>query len=365
MQKPTFPTIFGFDTFHKITAKAIDMVYWVIISVAYIFAFHSLNLILVSWNWALVALASLGVVGLPYCVKIILFNREKFPTKAALLCMFLSLLPTIFDFAGFFAETGLQDSLRDSKIKISEQLNYFEAQSKKAAQVTEDTIKENERNAIVEIEQSHSKKLEDINKQINEANQKVIDEKTGVKADYSSGKEGSGPRTKELQAAVRRLQSEADIELNSSREKIGRGAELVKQQKKEEIKKLTDANKIIDNKFTELKKTINNTKNFKELEIAVVDSNALLSTIAAKVNVEFVPVSILGSDNILKLAFGSLFRFDVTALVCLLMAFLMEIGDIVIVYVIRYEKVVKREIHIAKVDTPRKDMIFKKTYSGY
>lgn len=164
---------------------------------------------------------------------------------------------------------------------------------------------------------------------------------------------------------MRRLQSEADIELNSSREKISRGAELVKQQKKEEIKKWSDANKIIDNKFTELKKTVNVTKSFTELEATVVDSNALLSTIAAKVNVEFVPVNVLGSDNILKLAFGSLCRLDITALVCLLMAFLMEIGDIVIVYVIRYERVVKKEVHIAKVDIPRKDTIFKKTYSGY
>ena len=255
-----FHTIFGFDTSHKISAQAIDIIYWIIIGAAYCFAYHALSLILTSWNWFLVGLTSLGVVGLPYCVKIILFGRDKFPRKAALLCAFLSLLPTIFDFAGLYSETGLQDSLKLSKVKILEQINDFEANSKKAAQTDADRIKEEERNKLADIESSSSRKLTDIKREINEANQKVIDEKSGVKADYSTGKPGEGPRTKELAAAVRRLQSEAEIEQSNAREKIERDANVVKDQTKDALKKSVEVNKLIDEKFIDIKKEVNKHK---------------------------------------------------------------------------------------------------------
>ena len=360
-----FHTIFGFDTTHKISAQAIDIIYWVIIGAAYCFAYHALSLILTSWNWFLVGLTSLGVVGLPYCVKIILFGRDKFPRKAALLCAFLSLLPTIFDFAGLYSETGLQDSLKLSKVKILEQINDFEANSKKAAQTDADKIKEEERTKIANIESANSKKLTDIKKDINEANQKVIDEKSGVKADYSTGKPGEGPRTKELAAAVRRLQSEAEIEQSNAREKIERDASVVREQAKDALKKSVEANKLIDDKFIDIKKDVNKAHNFKELELAVINANGLLSTVASKVDVEFKATEIAGSDNIIRLSFSSLLSLEVTALVCLLLAFLMEIGDIVIVYVIRYEKEKKEEPKVEPVAMPVRVAMFKKTYDGY
>jgi hypothetical protein len=363
--KQKYHTIFGFDTSHKISAQAIDIIYWIIIAAAYCFAYHALSLILTSWNWFLVGLTSLGVVGLPYCVKIILFGRDKFPRKAALLCAFLSLLPTIFDFAGLYSETGLQDSLKLSKVKILEQINDFEANSKKAAQTDSDKIKEEERNKIADIEASSSRKLTDIKKEINEANQKVIDEKSGVKADYSTGKPGEGPRTKELAAAVRRLQSEAEIEQSNARDKIERDANVIREQTKDALKKSIEANKLIDEKFIDIKKEVNKAHNFKELELSVINANGLLSTVASKVNVEFKATEIAGSDNIIRLSFSSLLSFEVTALVCLLLAFLMEIGDIVIVYVIRYEKEKKEEPKIEQVALPVRVAMFKKTYDGY
>ena len=85
-------TIFGFNTHNRIAAKAIDVIYWIIIGVALCFAYHSLSIILATWNWLLVFLVSLGVVGLPYCLKIILFGRKEFGVKSALLCTALSLL---------------------------------------------------------------------------------------------------------------------------------------------------------------------------------------------------------------------------------------------------------------------------------
>jgi len=365
--RASYPTIFGFDTSNKISAKAIDIVYWIIIGVAYCFAFHALNLILVTWNWFLVGLASLGVVGLPYCVKIILFGRDKFPKKAALLCVFLSLLPTIFDFSGFYAETGLQDSVKLSKVKISEQINQFEIDSKRLASEEEIAIKEEERQRLAELEEKLSKKNSENLRSINEANQRVIDEKTGVRADYSTGKVGDGPRAKELQAEVRRLQSQAEIDAKVVAEKVDREANLIKEQTKDSTKKLSTANKMLDEKFVVIKKSVNTSKNFKELENALIEVNGALSTIASKLKVEYKPVEIVGSDNIIKLSFSALVNFEITAWVCLLLAVLMEIGDIIIVYVIRYEKEKKDrpDLEIVKAQNIKKDIIFKKTYSGY
>lgn len=364
--KPKYSTIFGFDTSHKVSAKAIDIIYWIIIGAAYAFAYHALDLVLYSWNWFLVAMTALGVVGLPYCVKIILFGRDEFPKKAAILCAFLSLLPTIFDFTGLYSETGLQDSLKQSKVQILEQINNFEAASKKAAQGQEDQVKENERLRLAEIEASHNRKLEDIQRQINEANQKVIDEKTGVRADFSTGKVGDGPRAKELQAAVRRLQSEAEIEQDSSRQKIQREESLAREQTKDEIKKVQAANKLIEEKFSEIKKEVNKARNFGELELANIQVNGLISSVASKVNVEFKSTEISGSDNIIRLAFEGLLKLEVTAIVCLLLALLMEIGDIVIVYVIRHKKEKKKEENtIEPVALPVRVAMFKKTYEGY
>ena len=51
--KTKYHTIFGFDTSHKISAQAIDIIYWIIIAAAYCFAYHALSLILTSWNWFL------------------------------------------------------------------------------------------------------------------------------------------------------------------------------------------------------------------------------------------------------------------------------------------------------------------------
>ncbi|NBP02282.1 MAG: hypothetical protein EBU90_19610 [Proteobacteria bacterium] len=365
--KQKYQTIFGFDTSNKVSAKAIDIVYWIIIGVAYCFAFHALNLILVTWNWFLVGLASLGVVGLPYCVKIILFGREKFPRKAALLCVFLSLLPTIFDFSGFYAETGLQDSVKLSKVKISEQINLFEIESKKLASDAELTIKDEERQKLTGLEEKLSRKNTENLRNINEANQKVIDEKTGVRADYSTGKVGDGPRAKELQAEVRRLQSQAELDAKVAMEQIERESSLIKEQAKDELKKLQVANKMVDERFIIIKKTVNSAKNFKELENALIEVNGTLSTIAAKLKVEYKPVEIVGSDNIIKLSFSALTNFEITAWVCLLLAILMEIGDIVIVYVIRYQKEEHEKplLKLAKSENDVQKYIYKKTYSGY
>jgi len=356
---PQFHTIFGFTTNNQIASTAIDIVYWFIMFVAYCFAFHALGVILISWNWSLIALASIAVVGLPYCVKIILFGRKEFPFKAAILCLFLSFLPTIFDFAGLYSETGVQDSLKTSKEKITETLSYFEAESKKAVQQQELDINNNGRDKKIEIEKNLTLKSTELKQQVEDANQEVLDEKQGVK-----GKAGDGPRARELQSTARKLQAQTDIQLQSTKAEIKKQNDAVDQQVQDQLKALEVSNKLLGDRIVTCKKAINQTTSFKELELSVIDANSLISSIASNINTKFEPVKILGTDNIIKVSFTALTQADITALVCFLLAFLMEIGDIIIVYTIRYEKKVPIPL-IKKEDDFLHRVKFTKTYDGY
>jgi len=356
---PQYHTIFGFNTNNKIAAAAIDIVYWFIIFVAYCFAFHALGVILISWNWFLVALASFAVVGLPYCVKIILFGRKEFPVKAAVLSLFLSLLPTIFDFAGLYSETGIHDSLKDSKVQITDALSYFEAESKKAVQQQQLEINNESRDKKIEAEKTTTSKSTELKQQIEDANQEAIDERQGVK-----GKAGDGPRAKELQAQVRKLQAQSDIEIQAAKTELKKQNDSIDQETVEKLQALEKSNKLLNDKIIACKKSIEETANFKELEFAVIDANSLISSIASTLNTKFTPVKIMGTDNIIKVSFNALLSADVTALVCFLLAFLMEIGDIVIVYTIRYEKKTQVPV-IQKEDEFLRHVKYTKTYDGY
>jgi hypothetical protein len=354
-----YRTIFGFNTNNKVAAAAIDVVYWFIIFVAYCFAFHALNVILISWSWVLIALASFAVVGLPYCVKIILFGRKEFPFKAAALSLFLSLLPTIFDFAGLYSETGVQDSLKGSKVQITDTLSYFEAESKKAVQQQQLEINNEGRDRKIEVEKAVLSKTTEFKQQVEGVNQEVIDERQGVR-----GKAGDGPRAKELQAQARKLQAQSDIELQASKAELKKQNDTIDQEVVEKLQALDRSNKLLGDKIITCKKSINETTNFKELESAVIEANSLISTIASTLNTKFAPVKILGTDNIIKVSFTALTNADITALVCFLLAFLMEIGDIIIVYTIRYERKTSVPL-IKKEDDFLHHVKYTKTYDGY
>jgi hypothetical protein len=355
-----YHTIFGFNTNNKIAAAAIDIVYWFIIFVAYCFAFHALNVILITWNWFLIALASFAVVGLPYCVKIILFGRKEFPIKAAILSLFLSLLPTIFDFAGLYSETGVQDSLKSSKVQIADTLSYFEAASKKAVQTQQIEISNEGRDRKAAIEKNLLSKTTELKQQIEDINQEVIDEKQGVKS-----KAGDGPKSKELQAQVRKLQAQTDIELQASKTELKKQNDAIDQEIVEKQQALETSNKLLGDKIVVCKKSIGETANFKELEFAVIDANSLISSIASTLNTKFTPVKIIGTDNIIKVSFDALLSWDVTALVCFLLAFLMEIGDIIIVFTMRYEKKSPLPLIQKKDDDYLRQVKYTKSYEGY
>ena len=359
-KRSEYQTIFGFPTFSKIAAISIDIVYWFIIFVAYCFAFHALNNILITWNCILVGLASLAVVGLPYCVKIILFGRKEFPLKAALLCLFLSLLPTIFDFTGFYSETGLQDSLQKSKVQISEAISSFEIQSKKSAQDKEFEIQNTGRDKKTAAQQTLLQASSDLQKQVEDANQAVLDEREGVR-----GKAGDGPRAKELQAQVRKLKAQAGIDDQQSKAELKHQNDVIDQETNEKLQSLKQSNILLGDKLVACKKEVNNAGNFKELELSVIDANSLLSSIASNLNVSYIPVKIIGSDNIIKVSFGSLTSGDITALICFLLAFLMEIGDIIITFVMRYEKKLRVPIIKSNNDDVIRHVKYTKSYDGY
>jgi hypothetical protein len=356
-----YHTIFGFTTSSKVAAISIDIVYWFIIFVAYCFAFHALAAILITWHWTLIALASFAVVGLPYCVKIILFGRKEFPLKAALLSVFLSLIPTIFDFAGLYSETGVQDSLKSSKDQITEVLSYFEAESKKATQIQELEIRNNNRDKKAEIEKSLITKTTETKKQIEDINQEIIDEKQGIR-----GKAGDGPKSKELQANMRKLQAQANIEQQSVKTEFKQQIEAIDLELADQLKSLNKSTLLLDNKIITCKKEINASITFRELESTVINANSLISSIASNLDIKFTPVKISGTDNIIKVSFTSLLNCDVTAVVCFLLAFLMEIGDIIIAFTIRYEKKTEPQIiDHDNVDDYRKATKYTKTYDGY
>jgi hypothetical protein len=357
---PEYLTIFGFPTYSKVAATAIDIVYWFIIFVAYCFAFHALNNILITRNWFLVGLSCFAVVGLPYCVKIILFGRKEFPLKAALLCLFLSLLPTIFDFTGLYSETGLQDSLQTSKVQISEALTYFEAACKKSATEQALQIQNEGVEKKTELEKKLLQSSSDLKKQIEEANQQVIDERDGVR-----GRAGDGPRAKELQANARKLKAQLDIDLQQSKSELQKQTSAVDQEIESKLQSLKQSSSLLGDKLLNAKKEINNANNFKDLEISTIGANSLISSIASSLDVKFQPVKIQGSDNIIKVSFGSLFRGDITALICFLLAFLMEIGDIIITFVMRYEKKRPTPIVSSSNNDMERHIRYTKSYEGY
>lgn len=364
MQIEQYRTIFGFYTSNKVACKAIDYVYWVVITVAFIFAFHALHQILSTWNFFLIAIAALAVVGLPYCVKIILFGRDEFDHKAALLCVFLSLLPTIFDFAGFYSETAINDELKKGKLMLVENINTLEKNYKLSIEQQKEKITKEIDTKIKSNNTNLSSFELEANKKLNEARQLVLDEKQGVKSDYTTGKVGEGPKAKELVSNVRRTESSLSLELDAQKSSIKLDNETLTKTKEEKFQSINENLQIFENEILNLKNSLTDTTNFKDVEKEMLKINSFFSSHFSKIGVDYKAITPKNTDNILTLAFNALFRLDITAIICMLMALLMEVGDIVITYVIRLKKkIVTPKIH--KQNDEFKPHLYKKTYGGY
>jgi hypothetical protein len=384
-------TLFGFSTKNVFASKSLNFIYIIVMIVATAFAFHALSLILTGWSMGLIFLAALSVVGLPYCIKIIMYGRETFEYKHAVLCLIISLLPTIFDFVGFYSETSVKSALQTTKFEVLEKVNYFDKEVRKSIS-KQLLLLENETNSIkTKIEQEHTTKLKELNNKINDAakdlerqfnskhkqlsdkvndaEQAFIDETEGVRGKVTSGVAGMGPRAKELEADIRKAKAEVDLEkkeLENNKEKEieaykanilleERELESIKNKELEKIQKEYETKKaslqqgvlaidgLVSVKDGEegLIFSVNKAKTFEELADTSIKLNSAINVVSAKLNTEpqFIKFKI---DNVINLSFSALLRGDITALICFLLAILLEIVDTIIVYMVRGVKTQKK-----------------------
>ena len=334
-----FPTLFGFKTDNKTAANGLNTIYGIVMIVAMAFAYHALSIILVDWNAFLIFLAAIAVVGLPYCIKIIMYGRKSFTLNMAILCIAISMLPTIFDFIGFYSETSIRQSLVNTKFEVLEKLNYFDKEARTA--INNNIIKlDKEHNAaLTKVEQEFNSQQSNLTKEIVDAEQTYIDETQGISGRITSGKVGIGPKAKELEAEVRK--TEASVTLKKKELESNKQREIERLNKDYETK-LSSYQKGIEaidalvssenNKGLIFE--VNKAKTFDELADTVVKLNTAVNTVSSKLNVdpEYVKFS---TENVIQLSFGALSRFEITAIICFALALLLEIVDTIIVYMVR------------------------------
>jgi hypothetical protein len=341
-QKHSYKTLFGFETENVVAAKSLNIVYGIVMVVSIAFAHYALGLILIDWPSIIVFLSALSVVGLPYCIKIILYGRKVFTLQMAMLCVAVSVLPTIFDFIGFYAKTSVRQSLIETKFEVLEKVNYFDKEARQEINKSLIALEQAQALALSNVDEQIEEKRKVLALEVNEAEQLYIDETKGVAGKITSGKPGEGPKAKELESGLRKTQAEVNIEKQNI--DLEKTREIKKIQKEFETKKtsLSGAINTIDQLVTTqndegLVFKVSQAKTFDELANQLIKLNASINTISSKLDLrpEYVKFS---TENIIQLSFGALFRGEITALICLTLAVLLEIVDTVIVYVIRGER---------------------------
>jgi hypothetical protein len=334
-----FPTLFGFKTDNKFAAKALNTVYGIVMVVSTAFAYYALSLILVGWPLIMVFLAALAVVGLPYCIKIILYGRKEFTLKMAYLCIAISILPTIFDFIGFYAKTSVRQSLVETKFEVLEKINYFDKEARDS--ITKNIIQLDQYfNAkFVETDQKFNEQKAELNKQVLDAEQTYIDETQGVQGKITSGRIGVGPKAKELEAEWRRRQAETSLAVETLESNKKREIDRITKDYETEKTSLEQGITIID----ELTKTgkdsgivieVTKAQTFDELAETLIRLNSSINVISSKLKLEPEYIK-FSTENIIQLSFGALMRWEITAVICFALAVLLEIVDTIIVYMIR------------------------------
>jgi hypothetical protein len=360
-----FPTLFGFYTRNKLASQLLNYVYGIVMVVATVFAFHALSLILPDWNKLFIFIASLSVVGLPYCIKIVLFGNEHFEPKHAILCLAISILPAIFDFVGFYSETSIRQALIATKFELVEKVNYFNTIARGKIEEEKIALQKVKDKQIADVTAKFNGRVNGLDSSLLDAKQTAIDEREGVRGSTTSGKPGDGPRAKEIDAEVRKIKAKNDLE-----------AKMLSDEKEVQIQKIESSYQVQINKSKEglqeieslvasdaknkgILYQINNVDNFNDLTGVTIQVNNSISTISSKMNIEPQFVS-FKTEDVIQLSFGALMRGEITALICCLLAFLLEMIDIVIVYMIRGAKRVEPVIE----EEEKKTKIFSKIYSA-
>ena len=358
-----FPTLFGFSTRNKLASQLLNYVYGVVMVVATVFAFHALSLILPDWNKLFVFIASLSVVGLPYCIKIVLFGNEHFEPKHAILCLAISILPAIFDFVGFYSETSIRQALIATKFELVEKVNYFNTIARGKIEEEKIALQKVKDKQIADITTKFNDRVNGLDSSLLDAKQTAIDEREGVRGSSTTGKPGDGPRAREIDAEVRKIKAKNDLEakkLNDDREtetqKIENNYQIQVNKSKEGLQEI-ESLVASDTKNKGILYQINNVDNFNDLTRVTIQVNNSISTISSKMNIEPQSVS-FKTEDVIQLSFGALMRGEITALICCLLAFLLEMVDIVIVYMIRGT----RRIEPVVEEEEKKTKIFSKIY---
>lgn len=357
-----YPTIFGFSTRNKVASQMLNYVYGVVMVVAMAFAYHALSIILADWNKIFVFLASLAVVGLPYCIKIVLFGNEKFELKHAYLCFAISILPAIFDFIGFYSETSIKQTLTQTKFQIVETISYFNTEAREKLESEKLELVKKRDKELADLDREFHQQISSLETDLADVKQTYIDETEGVRSQATTGKPGSGPRAKEYQAEIRKTQAKNDLEVKRmSKEKEIEQERITKQYENlieqcnvglREIDTLVSS----DAKAKGLLFQVNNAQSFNDLSKIIISVNNSISNISSKMGLEPKFVSYT-TDDVIQLSFGALMRGEITALICFLLAFLLEMVDIIIVYMIRGTRKVEEQ---SKEEI--KSKLFFKTY---
>jgi hypothetical protein len=350
-----YPTLFGFKTDNKFAAKALNTVYGIVMVVSTAFAYYALSLILVGWPMIMIFMAALAVVGLPYCIKIILYGRKEFTLKMAYLCIAISILPTIFDFIGFYAKTSVRQSLVETKFEVLEKINYFDKEARDS--ITQNIIQldQNFNAQLVETDKKFNEEKAGLTKQVLDAEQTYIDETEGVQGRSTSGRVGVGPKAKELESELRRKQAEKDLAVETLDSNKKREVDRITKDYETEKVSLEQGIAVID----ELTKTgkdsgivieVTKAQTFDELAETLIRLNSSINVISSKLKLEPEYIK-FSTENIIQLSFGALMRWEITAVICFALAVLLEIVDTIIVYMMRGSKNKKEKEQGKKEET--------------
>lgn len=357
-----YPTIFGFSTRNKVASQLLNYVYGVVMVVAMAFAYHALSIILADWNKIFVFLASLAVVGLPYCIKIVLFGNERFELKHAYLCFAISILPAIFDFIGFYSETSIKQTLTQTKFQIVETISYFNTEAREKLETEKLELVKKRDKELAGLDREFHQQVASLETDLVGVKQTYIDETEGVRSQATTGKPGSGPRAKEYQAEIRKTQAKNDLEAKRLSKEREIEQERITKQYENLIEQCNNGLKEIDTLVSSDAKAkgllfqVNNAQSFNDLSKIIISVNNSISNISSKMGLEPKFVSYT-TDDVIQLSFGALMRGEITALICFLLAFLLEMVDIIIVYMIRGT----RKQEQAAVEE-KKTKLFFKTY---
>ena len=337
-----YPTLFGFKTDNKFAANALNTVYGIVMVVSTAFAYYALSLILVGWPIIMIFLAALAVVGLPYCIKIILYGRKEFTLKMAYLCIAISILPTIFDFIGFYAKTSVRQSLVETKFEVLEKINYFDKEARDSITKNIIQLDQNFNAELVKTDQKFNEQKTELTKQVLDAEQTYIDETEGVQGRTTSGRVGVGPKAKELESDWRRKQAETGLAVETLDSNKKREIDRITKDYDTEKTSLEQGIAIID----ELTKTgkdsgivveITKAQTFDDLAETLIRLNSSINVVSSKLKLEPEYIK-FSTENIIQLSFGALMRWEITAVICFALAVLLEIVDTVIVYMMRGTK---------------------------